>query len=217
MIFQLKERRKMRTKIAILGGSFNPIHLGHLAIARAAHEMVGADILIMPNSKTYYKQNHSSVSDDVRCEMIQIAIKDYPYMKLSKLEIERGGETHTIDTIEEIENRYKKKNKKVDIYFIIGGDSLQYLDKWISAEQLFQKTIFLTAVRNEVDRACSLRIIEDYRERFGARIELLETENYDISSTKIRELAAGKNSLEGLVSEELADYIDRNNIYCEEN
>jgi len=209
LIFQLKERRKMRTKIAILGGSFNPIHLGHLAIARAAHEMVGADILIMPNSKTYYKQNHSSVSDEMRCEMIRRSIKHYSYMKLSDMEIVRGGETHTIDTIREMEQIYPNS----DIYFIIGGDSLAYLDKWINAEELFHKVIFLTAIRDDMDRDKSLLIMRQYEEEYGARIELLETKNYDISSSMIRDKAAKGCSLKGLVPKAVEEFILEKNLY----
>lgn len=213
MNFRQREREQVKTKIAILGGSFNPIHLGHIAIAKAAHLLVGADILIMPNSKTYYKQNHNAVTDEMRCDMIKLAIKDYPYMKLSTMEIDRGGETHTIDTINEIEASFKEKSEEAEIYFIIGGDSLAYLDKWIAAEELFKKTIFLTAVRDDVDCEKTMLLIEKYKRLYGARIEMLQTDNYAISSTAIRKMAAEKSCLTAFVPEAVAEYIELHGIY----
>ena len=111
--------------VGIMGGTFNPVHNGHIAIAKAAHEQFNIPyILVMPSYSPAYKDNSNIVSATHRCNMVSLAIKDYDYMELSTLEIERGGRTYTADTLRLLKDDYDK------IYFIIGADSLFTLNTW---------------------------------------------------------------------------------------
>ena len=142
--------------IAILGGSFNPIHVGHIRMAESFYKQFGIDIVLMPNKTTYYKENRAFVSDEDRLNMLSLVAEHYPYMYFSDLEIIRGGVTHTIDTIREL----KKVNISRDIYFIIGGDSLEWIDKWVDAEELISTVHFVSAIRGDTDLDRTKAIID---------------------------------------------------------
>lgn len=197
--------------ITIMGGSFNPVHLGHLEMVKAAHSEYGLDnIVFMPNKSTYYKDNDKFAPDKDRINMINLMIKDYPYLSVSEMEIKRGGITHTIDTIREL----KKEDQDRKIYFIIGGDSLEWVEKWVDADELLGSVTFLTAVRGKTDRDRSKDIIRDiYTRHSDAAILLLNMEECDISSTDIRLRASKGKSLKGLVTDEVAEYIKNNKLY----
>ena len=131
--------------IAILGGTFNPIHNAHIMMAETVYNTFHPEkVIIMPNYQTYYKQGASAVDVNYRIDMIDLAISDYPYMESSDLELRRGGITYTIDTIKELRDIYPDKK----IYFIIGGDSLAWLDKWVKADELFKLTTFIAFSRH---------------------------------------------------------------------
>ncbi|MBO4863017.1 MAG: nicotinate-nucleotide adenylyltransferase [Eubacterium sp.] len=197
--------------ITLLGGSFNPIHLGHIAMAVCAHEEFGLDnIVFMPNKTTYYKENTVFAPDEDRLAMIKLAIKDYPYMSVSDMEISRGGVTRTIDTVREL----KAEDSERDIYFILGGDSLEWVDKWVDADELLVSVTFLAAVRGETDRERSLEIIERIMDEHpGADIRLLDMEEMPISSSEIRRRVVAGEDISNLVPAAVEEYINRKNLY----
>ena len=198
-------------KKAILGGSFNPIHKGHLKMAESAHDQFELDdIVVMPNKTTYYKENMEFVSDEHRLNMIRSAIQDIPYLSVSDMEIVRGGVTRTIDTIREFKALYPDS----ELYFIIGGDSLEWVDRWVSAEELLASVIFLTAVRGKTDIKRSKDIISRIKsEHPKSQIELLNMDDYPISSSEIREkIKIGENPSE-MLPEKVYNYIVEHNLY----
>ena len=198
-------------KKAILGGSFNPIHKGHLKMAESAHDQFELDdIVVMPNKTTYYKENMEFVSDEHRMNMIRSAIQDIPYLSVSDMEIVRGGVTRTIDTIREFKALYPDS----ELYFIIGGDSLEWVDRWVSAEELLSSVVFLTAVRGKTDIKRSKDIISRIKsEHPKSQIELLNMNDYPISSSEIREkIKIGENPSE-MLPEKVYNYIVEHNLY----
>ena len=198
-------------KKAIIGGSFNPIHKGHLKMAESAHDQFELDeIVVMPNKTTYYKENMEFVSDEHRLNMIRSAIQDIPYLSVSDMEIVRGGVTRTIDTIREFKALYPDS----ELYFIIGGDSLEWVDRWVSADELLASVVFLTAVRGKTDIKRSKDIISRIKsEHPKSQIELLNMDDYPISSSEIREkIKIGENPSE-MLPEKVYNYIVEHNLY----
>ncbi len=197
--------------ITILGGSFNPIHNGHLEMAISAHKEYNLDnIIFIPNKSTYYKDNDTFAGDDDRLEMIRLATEDYSYMSISDMEIRRGGITHTIDTIRE----FKKMSPERKIYFIIGGDSLEWIEKWVEADELLKLVTFLTAVRGKTDMRRSKEIIRDiYSRHDDAEILMLNMKDYPVSSSEIRDRISQGKDINGLVPDKVAAYIMSNNLY----
>ena len=196
--------------IAILGGSFNPIHNGHIAMADAAHDMCKTDVVLMPNKTTYYKDNKVFASDEDRLSMVRFAAEERDYLMYSDMEIKRGGVTHTIDTIRFL----KGVNPDRRIYFIIGGDSLEWIDRWVDAEELLESITVLTAVRGATDRNRSEEIIRKIKDSIPASdIRLLDMNSMEISSTDIRKRAQENKSLRDLVPEKIEAFIKEKNIY----
>ena len=198
-------------KKAILGGSFNPIHNGHLMMAQCAHEQFGLDdIVVMPNKTTYYKENLAFVSDEHRLNMIRLSIEGKSYLSISDMEIKRGGVTHTIDTVRE----YKSIYPGIELYFIIGGDSLEWIDRWVEAEELLTSMTILTAVRGETDANRSREIIKRIkREHPRSHIELLNMEQCARSSSDIRKKIERGEDVSAMLPLNVYRYIMEHGLY----
>ena len=205
------ESLKDANSIAILGGTFNPIHNAHIMMAETVYNAFHPEkVLIMPNYQTYYKQEAATDNVNYRVDMINLAIADHPYMECSDMELKRSGITYTIDTIKELKDIYPDKK----IYFIIGGDSLVWLDKWVKADELFKLTTFIAFSRHDIsyDKAVSEkeRILALYP---YADIIVMKEEVPDISSSYIREAFKSGSSVEGMLPDSLIEYIDSNSLY----
>ncbi len=199
--------------IAIMGGSFNPIHNGHVSMAKAAYEQFPADkVLFMPSyNPSSYKDISEMVSASDRCRMVELAISDYPYMELSTLEIERGGRTYTADTLAQLDGVYDY------IYFIIGADSLYTLDRWYKPDYVMNHCHFLVANRDEQPSHKLMAKALYLKEMYDARIDFIKLENIPISSSLIRERLACGLSVEGLVPDSVNNYIIKNHLYNKES
>lgn len=198
-------------KIGILGGSFDPIHNAHIALAETAYSEFALDeIYLIPNSKTYYKERKSGTSDEERLEMTRLAVSDRKHFIVSDIEIKRGGITYTIDTI----RYFRKSFNNSEIYFIIGGDSLSYLETWKEADSLFQETIFLAAVRDSFDKEKSEMIISDIKSRYPySDIRLIDMPSMEISSTDIRNKVKNGYDISDMVPDKVRRYISDHGLY----
>ena len=201
-------------KIGIMGGSFDPIHNAHIAMGIAARDQFGLDkVLYIPNAHTYYKKDHVSVSDEDRCNMVKLAIKPYPFMEISMIELNRGGTTYTIDTITELRAAYPY----AEFFFIIGGDSLVNLKTWRRIDELFQMTVFLTVTRNDVDIEETDRIIEEYKELFpGSDIRKITFDSMNISSSMIRNMLGDDMDVSDMVPADVLTFIQDQGLYKRE-
>lgn len=204
----LSQRRD--DKIYILGGSFNPVHNGHIAMAESVHKMFSCEVVFVPNKSTYYKDNSLLATDEDRLCMLELLSDSYDYIRYSDIEIKRGGVTHTIDTVRELRNIYGYK----DIYFIIGGDSLEWIDRWVDADELLESVKVLSAIRGETDRKKSMDIIERLKnEHPKSRVILLDMKDNPVSSSDIRKKISLGMPVGGLVPESVEEYIINNNLY----
>ena len=195
----------------ILGGSYNPIHNAHLAMAECAHRQFDIpEILLMPTSRTYYKDDSELLEPEKRMDMIRMAIEEVrgqKYMKPSSLDIDRGGVTYTYDTITELKEFYDK------IYFIIGTDSFMYIDKWHRSEDFLPECTLLVSQRvtdhkDEVDAQYSY-----LTESYGADILFMDMEIMPISSSDIRKRIRTGRSVKGMVPDSIVKYIADNGLY----
>ena len=196
---------------AFFGGSFDPVHSGHISMALAAYRELPVDELtLIPTKLTYYKKRRLTKDSD-RMKMLQLAAEPYPYLSVSDMEIRAPLEqNYTVNTLERLKEIYPDR----ELYFLIGGDSLAYLNTWKYAERLFRLAVFVTAVRGEVDTEQALSYMRQYEEEFpGARFQLLHTDPVDISSTDIRKRVKAGESIKGLVPEGVEDYILERGLY----
>lgn len=203
-------------KIGIMGGTFDPIHNGHLALGHAAYEQFGLDeVWFMPNGNPPHKEQSSIKTDaDVRSHMVEIAIKDIKGFRLETYEVKREGICCSYETMEYFKVHYPEN----EFYFIIGADSLFAIETWVHPELLFPNCIFLAAFRGEIDTVEEMdQQIRYLKEKYHARIKLLNAPMVHISSSELRErLMAGK-SVSGWIPEAVEAYIEGNRLYGSKN
>ena len=199
-------------KICISGGTFDPIHKGHIEIAKIALSQFNLDkVIFMPTGNSYMK---SDVTPSIhRYNMLKLAIEGVDKFEISDLEIKRTGYTYTKDTV-----AYFKENYPDDeLYFLIGTDTLFMLEKWYMPEYLFKNLIFIVAKRGDAD---SVAKAEELKEKFNADIRFMHNDIIDISSTEIREEFDNKSYDEfnnRFFDKKVFEYIKENHLYKEMN
>lgn len=202
------------SRIGIMGGTFNPIHQGHIMLAQRAYEQFQLDkVLVIPNKLPVYKDRDELLDSKQRSRMVQLAIADFPYMEFSALELNRSGPTYTIDTLQALSRQYSGD----DLFFILGGDSLVDLHKWRQYMEILALATILCARREDAD-VPELDIAKErlQREVPEARIYIMDTPMMNISSTAIREqLQAGNKTPQG-IPETVLDFIHENQLYTSE-
>lgn len=167
-------------KIGIMGGTFNPIHNGHLQLAMAAQDQVSLDqILFMPSGNSYMKRN--VLETQKRVDMVALAIARYPNFELSLIEAQKSGNTYTCETLKYL----TASNPDVQYYFIIGADILFQIEQWRNPEQIYQLAVLVCAVRDDYDFD-AIQKKGSLLKASGADIVYLNMPKSDISSTDIR-------------------------------
>lgn len=201
-------------KIGVLGGTFDPIHIGHLIIGEYARVFNGLDkVIFIPSGKHPFKYKDMIASDERRYKMIELGIKSNPYFEISNIEMERPGINYTIDTIKEL----KKHHMEDEIYFIIGSDLLFEIEKWKDFKELFKLCKFILFHRvNEKEEKTQVEI-NRLKDLYDMNIRVIKAPIFPISSTVIRERVKKGLSIKYLVKEEVEEYILKNNPYEEEN
>ena len=198
-------------KLAVLGGSFNPIHVGHLAMARAAREARALDrVLFVPASRPPHKRNDLAPAED-RLEMVRLAVEGEEGFVASDLEVVRPGVSYTVDTLEEL----RRRHPGAELFFILGEDSIPELPGWKMAPRILELARVL-AVNRPGDRH-SFRP-EDYPGVAPEVIERLERDRVEmvpcpVESRTIRERLHRGESIEGMVPAKVAEYIVRRGLY----
>ncbi len=197
-------------KIGILGGTFNPIHIGHLLMAEHAREYAGLDyIIIMPSGISYLKANTGVLPGEVRLKMVDLSIADNPYFLSSDIEILREGNTYTYETLLQLKELYQS----ADFYFIVGADSLFSMERWVKPDIIFENCTILAAGRNNASEEELLQKKQYLEEQYHAKIMLMDFPEIEISSTHIRQCVQDKKSIRYMVKEEVLNYIEENHLY----
>lgn len=202
---------KSGKRIGIMGGTFNPIHNGHLLLAKNAQKQVLLDqVLFMPSGNSYMKRN--VLETQKRVAMVALAIERYPDFELSLIEAQKSGNTYTYETLECL----KTANPDTQYYFIIGADILFQIEQWRNPKQIFQMAVLVCAVRNDYD----FNMIQEKGNDLaasGANIIYLNMPKLDVSSTDIRAKVKSNLSISDLVPPEVAQYIEQEHLYYEED
>lgn len=196
-------------KYGIFGGSFNPIHYGHLMICEYIKEEMGLDkVIFIPTGTPPHKELELSAED--RYEMVRLAISPNPDFEISDIETTRVKKSYTVDTIRELKKIYKEEK----LYFLIGLDSLFQLKTWMKIGDLSQEIEFVVALRpGYLDREEINKEIDFLRENFGTKINLIKTPLYEISSTDLRDRIREGKSLRYLIPKKVLDYIEESGFY----
>lgn len=197
-------------KIGVMGGTFNPIHTGHLLLAQWAMEEAGLDgIVFMPTGHSYMKAANEVLAGQERLALTRLAISGQDRFLCSDLEVNREGNTYTYETLDSLQRMYPQAR----LYFIVGADCLFTIENWYHPEQIFHRCILLAASRSGMSMD---RLEEKRRELeavYDAEILLMAFPNIEISSTDIRKRCSQGKSIRYLVPDSVREYIDLHQYY----
>jgi len=199
-------------KVGVLGGTFDPVHLGHLIVAEDVRQKLGLqEVLFIPAGRPRLKDNKSISEAEHRLEMVILATASNPYLNVSTIEIERPGPSYSVDTVIELKAGLGAGAK---IFFIAGYDTLADLHLWKDPRRLVELCQVVAVARpghNKMD----LRPLESGVRGAADRIMKVEVPQIDISATGIRQRVARGLSIRYLVPEAVEDYIAANNLYVQ--
>jgi len=189
--------------IGLFGGTFNPIHTGHLIIADALINQTSINkIIFIPAAIPPHKQNQTISAAKHRFKMIQLAIQDFPEFEVSDFEIKRGEVSYTIQTVQCFLDRYTSDT----LYFIIGADSLAEMKLWREPERLIHMIRFIVVNRPGFD-------MNEIKPEFHENVLWVNTPLIEISSTQIRQQVRNHQSIRFLVPSTVENYIHKNALY----
>ena len=199
-------------KIGIMGGTFDPVHIGHLLLGQFAYEQFDLDeIWFLPNGNPPHKNTFNEGAEfNDRAGMIAEAIKDVPYFKLSYHEA-TPGHHYTYKTLIEFHELYPD----YEYYFILGADSLFSIETWKYYREIFPSCTILAAMRDDKDTEDMKRQIAYLQTSYNAHIELLRAPLLEISSTTIRNRVKANLSVKYMVPSEVEKYIIDNKLYSD--
>ena len=197
------------SRIGIMGGTFDPIHLAHLAMARCAREQMALDkVLFMPSKIPPHKRNRKISSEGLRAKLVQLAVEGEPGFYYSDFELKRKEVTYTARTLELMRKQYHDG----EIFFIMGADSLFQFENWYLPEKIMQYAVILAVSRGGVlqremfDKAAMLS------EKYHGDVRVLQMPKMDISSSMIRERLARGETVEQYLPPQVYKYIIENKI-----
>lgn len=194
----------MQMKIAIMGGTFNPIHYAHLLSAEQVREGLGYDkILFIPAARPPHKSQPDMASAEHRFQMVLLATAENPYFEVSRIELDRDGPSYTIQTIKELRQLYGETS---ELAWIIGADSLIEYKIWKDFDEVLEQCTLIATTRPNYDLDLVPLEIRN-------RVKTFRITGVDMSATEIRERVQNDSSIRYLVPEAVATYINEHRLY----
>ncbi len=196
----------MAKRVGIFGGTFDPIHVGHLIIGQEIMLQCALDrVVFMPSREPPHKTNFDMASAEDRAMMVGLAVRSYPGFELSRFELSRPGKSYTIDTLRHLRRNTGENTK---LFLIIGADNAVEMGDWFDPEGVLDLAHVLVAERPGFERA-------SVDPAFKSKMQFVETPLLDISSTAIRERVRTKRPISFFVPDAVADYIRTHGLYLE--
>jgi nicotinate-nucleotide adenylyltransferase len=197
-------------KIGVLGGTFDPVHRGHIMVAEEARaSLTLSRLLMVPAGSPPFKGYKPIASAEHRLAMLRLAVAGMTGIEVSTIEIERPGPSYTVDTIAALRKQYGKDD---EIYFIIGRDSLEQFPDWREPARIISLCMLAAVPRPGWDQP-DMQVMEGRLPGISERIVFLEKPRVDISASAIRKMVADGKSIESLVPEPVAEYIQQHKLY----
>lgn len=204
-----------RSSIGILGGTFDPIHLGHLALARAARSSLGLDeILFVPASRPPHKLGRPISPASDRLAMVDLAVEGEPATAVSRIEIDRSGPSYTVDTVEALLDEAARADRPIELTVILSAESFADLPDWHAADRLVELGMIAVAPRPGHPLPDPTALADRLPGLIG-RLAVIHGTLPDISASKIRALVAAGRPIDHLVPPRVAAYIEEHHLYRE--
>ena len=199
-----------KMKIGIMGGTFNPIHFGHLILAESAYENLELDsVVFIPAGIPPHKQDEEIVSKKDRLKMVDLAIDDNNHFEVSTIELDKKSISYSFETLELL----KEENTNTNYYFITGSDSLYNIEKWKAPEKLLALCELVVASRSDenLDRLKQhKKVIE---KKYRTTVHILNMPTIELSSSDIRDRVKNGKTIKYFVPKDVENYIYMNDLY----
>lgn len=209
-----KSEDKRQLNIAIMGGTFNPIHNGHLVAAEAVRQELNIDkVIFIPTGNPPHKKSNP-VYNEHRYLMTVLATVTNPQFEISRIELDRKGKSYAVDTIKEILDLYDKDCK---LYYITGADAIAQILTWKNPEELLTSCTFVAVTRPGYNRSSLETTIHNLEDNYKSNIITLEIPALSISSTDIRNRVLSGKTIKYLVPESVEQYILKCGLYINDN
>lgn len=201
----------IRARIGILGGSFDPVHTGHVGLARDALIQAELDeVLMIPARLQPFKQDRTPASGEDRMQMLRLALENDPKISPCSYELEHDGVSYTYLTLQAMQEKYGADSR---LFFITGTDSILKLHTWMHAEELLTGYSYIVGSRPGYRDEEMKEAVRNLRETYGTEILIIHNRQIDISATEIREAIAAGRSLDGMVPPAVERYIREHGLY----
>ena len=206
-----RAEKRVGRRVGILGGTFDPVHCGHLEIARRALEEAALDwVIFIPAGSPRLKSSEPTASPEHRLAMLNLAVTDVPGFEVSDIELGRSGPTKTVDTLRRLRGRL---DEDVELVFILGLDVLMRFDQWIEPERVVEQARLLAVSRpGYVDFDWADFYARNPYAR--GRVDCIESTAIDISASELRGRLASGASVAGLLPAAVEGYIRENGLYA---
>lgn len=206
----LRQATTSQDRIGVLGGTFDPVHNGHLHIAEALRHALGLDRIVwVPAGRPPHKQGQIVSSDEDRLQMLRLALAGSPADEVSLVDLERNGPSYTADTLEALTHHFDRAR----LFFLMGEDSLRDFPTWHDPNRILDLADLAVAGRPGVD--ADLEKVARDLPGIDGRVHLVSTAELAISSSDIRRRVRAHESIRGLVPPAVADYIQQHHLYAE--
>lgn len=200
-----------KNRIGLMGGTFDPIHYGHLFIAEFARCKFSLDkVVFIPAGNPVHKKRNEILDPVHRTEMTRLAVESNPFFELSSVEVERTGPTYTVDTLEQLHNENGGSN---DYYFVTGADAILEILTWRNVARVFDLCNFIAITRPGYSLHEMNTILLDLTPQQREKISFFETGGIMVSSTEIRDRVKARQPIKYLVPEKVEDYIMTHQLY----
>ena len=198
--------------IGVFGGSFNPVHNGHVFLAGYVREALKLEkVLMIPTGIHPFTTKRDNVpSGEHRLKMIELAIEGTPGVEASDIEIKKSEPSYTYVTLTELRALY---GEEMPIHFIVGTDELMTLDKWYCADKIVSEFGLIVGIRPHFEKDIIMEKVREMEEEHSAKILLVDLPAPDVSSTEVREALSAGEDADGLISEKVLRYIRENGLY----
>jgi nicotinate-nucleotide adenylyltransferase len=207
------ENTSKKPRYAIMGGTFDPIHFGHLAAAEEVRQKLSCDkIIFIPSGNPPHKKERALTDATHRYAMTEMAVASNPNFEISSIEIKRNGYTYTLDTVKQLLDHYKNN---VELFFITGADAMLEIETWYKVDELLSLCGFVAVTRPGYDKLRLEQKLEYLRSKYNSRLYIVDVPGLNISSTDIRKRAKEGSSIKYLVPEVVEEYIYANGLYKE--
>lgn len=200
-----------RIRVGIMGGTFDPIHYGHLVTAEAARSQFGLDeVVFTPAGNPPHKKDYEVTPAEARYLMTVLAINDNPFFKVSRMELDRSGYTYTIDTLKQFSEQY---GQNAQLFFISGADAVLDILTWKDVGEVLHYCTFIAATRPGYPIEKLAQKLCELEELYGKEVFPMEVTGLDISSTDIRRRIKEGLSVKYLLPDSVERYIEKNGLY----